>query len=85
MSGRCPGQDARNLRVSLHRCTACGGEVEMFSDETRVRCPHCREFVFKENVPSCVEWCAKARECLGEERWMSLHGEPDAGSEQEGG
>ncbi len=51
----------------------------MFSDETRVRCPHCREPVHKENVPSCVEWCVKARECLGEERWIALHGGPGEG------
>jgi len=80
MAGRCPGQDGRHLSVSLHRCPHCGGEVEMFSDETRVRCPHCREYLWKEEVPSCVEWCVKARECVGEERWSALRGE-DAGGE----
>lgn len=85
MSGRCPGQDGRNLRASIHRCPSCGGEVEMFSDETRVRCPHCREAVYKENVPSCVEWCAKARECLGEDRWRALHGDVKGGGEQNDG
>ncbi len=51
----------------------------MFSDETRVRCPYCREYLWKEEVPSCVEWCSKARECVGEERWGALRGEDDAG------
>ena len=75
MAGRCPGQDDRNLRVSIHRCPKCKSEVEMFSDETRVRCRKCREFVYKESMPSCIEWCAHARECLGEERWKAITGE----------
>ena len=55
-----------------------GGKIpEMFSDEIRVRCPHCRQPVHKDTVPSCVEWCAQARECLGEERWRALRGESE--------
>ncbi len=34
---RCPGQDVRNLRVELHKCPGCGADVEIFSDESRVR------------------------------------------------
>jgi hypothetical protein len=83
MSGRCPGQDGRDLKVSTHTCSYCGGEVEMFSDETRVKCPSCGEYVCKEQLPSCVAWCAKARECLGEERWAALKGEAP-GTEQQG-
>jgi hypothetical protein len=60
--------------VSLHRCPKCRAEVEMFSDETRVKCK-CGEFVYKENLPSCLDWCVKARECLGEERWKAIKGE----------
>lgn len=74
MVSGCPGQDGRNLKVSLHKCPNCGNEVEIFSDETRIKCRKCGNDVYKDNVPSCVEWCAKARECLGEERWKILHG-----------
>jgi endogenous inhibitor of DNA gyrase (YacG/DUF329 family) len=49
--------------------------VEIFSDEIRVKCPKCGEKVYREQVPSCIDWCAKARECLGEERWKELRGE----------
>ena len=28
---RLPGQDGRNLKVSLHKCPNCGNEVEIFS------------------------------------------------------
>ena len=81
MVSGCPGQDGRSLRVSLHKCPDCGNEVEIFSDETRIKCGNCGSYVYKENVPSCVEWCSKARECLGEERWKSLKG--DLGGENQ--
>jgi len=81
MVSGCPGQDGRNLRVSLHKCPNCGNEVEMFSDETRIKCRNCGNYVYKENVPSCIEWCSKARECLGEERWKLLKG--DLGEEHQ--
>jgi NADH pyrophosphatase NudC (nudix superfamily) len=69
---RCPGQDNRRLRVELHKCPSCGYEVEIFSDEIKVKCSHCGEHVFREETPSCIEWCASARQCLGEERWRKL-------------
>lgn len=72
MSSRCPGQDGRNLSADLFTCPSCGAEVEIFSDETRVRCHRCRQFVYREELPSCVNWCAAARQCLGEERWRRL-------------
>ena len=72
MNSKCPGQDMRNLRVSVHICPNCGAEVEMFSDEMRVKCQKCKKYVYREKVPSCIEWCSSARECLGEERWKQL-------------
>jgi rRNA maturation protein Nop10 len=72
MVNRCPGQDGRNLTVSIHKCPVCGHEAELFSDETRIKCRKCGNYIYKESVPSCVQWCAKARECLGEERWKQL-------------
>ena len=74
MSSKCPGQDNRNLRVALYRCPTCETEVEIFSDEVKARCHRCGEMVYKEKMPSCIEWCASARECLGEERWKRLKG-----------
>jgi len=81
MSGQCPGQDGRELRVSMHVCPYCGAEVEMFSDETRVKCHSCGNYVCKDEVPSCIQWCAKARECLGEERWAALMGAAPEGAQ----
>ncbi len=72
MSLKCPGQDDRFLRVELYICPTCRAEVEIFSDETRVKCDECGEWVYREKLPSCIDWCATARECLGEERWEKL-------------
>ena len=72
MRQKCPGQDFRNLRAQLYKCPACGAEVEMFSNETKVKCHQCGKTVYKKKLPSCIDWCASARECLGEERWKQL-------------
>jgi len=74
MDGKCPGQDMRNLRVSVHKCPNCGAEVEIFSDELRVKCPKCKKYIYKERVPSCIEWCTSAPQCLGKEKWEELMG-----------
>jgi ribosomal protein S27E len=68
----CPGQDGRELKVADLICPHCGSEVEIFSDERRVKCHRCGNYVDQEEVPTCAEWCAMARECLGEERWEQL-------------
>ena len=77
MFGRCPGQDIRNLRVQLSKCPNCGTEVEIFSDEPKVKCHHCGEYVYREKTPSCIDWCPQARQCLGEERWKQLMGKDE--------
>lgn len=84
MYSRCPGQNIRNLRVKLYKCPKCGAGVEIFSDELMVRCQKCGEKVYSERAPSCIEWCASARQCLGEERWRQLKGEEE-GSKTSGG
>jgi NADH pyrophosphatase NudC (nudix superfamily) len=75
MYTRCPGQDSIRLRAELHKCPNCVHEVEIFSDEVKVKCPQCGKNVYREKTPSCIEWCASARQCLGEERWRKLRGE----------
>jgi ribosomal protein S27AE len=62
MPMKCPGQDLRNLRVSVHRCPNCGADVEMFSDELRVKCQKCGVKVYREQAPSCIDWCSHARD-----------------------
>ncbi|HUV75482.1 MAG TPA: hypothetical protein VMW00_02390 [Dehalococcoidales bacterium] len=74
MDSRCPGQDGRNLRVELYKCPNCGSEVEIFSDELKVKCHQCGEYIYKDKIPSCIDWCNSARQCLGEERRKALKG-----------
>jgi len=75
MDSRCPSQDGRNLRVELYKCPNCGAEVEIFSDELKVKCHQCGKYIYKEKMPSCIDWCASARQCLGEERWKAFKGD----------
>lgn len=68
----CPGQDRRFIKAEIRKCENCGYEVEMFSDELKVKCPRCKSVVFREKTPSCIDWCIKAKECIGEKRWNEL-------------
>ena len=71
---RCPGQDMRKLTVSYHPCPKCGKPVEFFSDEMRIRCPHCKTMVHKDQAPSCIQWCKAARDCLGPDLYDQIVG-----------
>jgi len=70
MYSKCPGQDFRNLRVALYKCPHCGAEVEIFSDEIKVKCHRCGEKVYRGKIPSCIEWCAdEALELITKDVW----------------
>lgn len=71
---RCPGQDSRNIEAYSVVCPGCSYEVEIFSDEIKARCPRCGACVFKEKLPSCVDWCKSSRQCLGDEQFRRLKG-----------
>lgn len=64
MFNHCPGQDIKTLRAAIYLCPSCGAEVEIFSDESAVKCYRCGNMVRTEATPSCVEWCAQASKCL---------------------
>ncbi len=71
MDGRsfCPG--SRTLREPTPEdfpCPRCGTLVEIWSDEVRRRCPSCGMPVARAGStgPACAEWCAAARQCLGD-------------------
>ena len=68
----CPGQDSRNLTTSYHPCPACHYAVEFFSDELVRRCPKCKAEVTREQMPTCIQWCQAARECIGAERYDAI-------------
>ena len=66
MTGNCPGQDKRKVKPEPIVCPACGYEAEIFSDEIKARCPQCRQVFYRQVLPTCVEWCVAAKECLGD-------------------
>jgi len=74
MEFKCPGQDGRNIKAEELQCSECGYKVEIFSDEVKVSCPQCHSLVCRQRLPSCVDWCKFARECVGEEKWIKLKG-----------
>jgi len=74
MFNQCPGQDGRKAVAESIVCAQCGYEAEIFSDEIQVQCPQCKNLICKERLPSCVNWCKAAKECVGEERYKQLRG-----------
>ena len=73
MLDKCPG--AAKIRTPIpayKKCPDCGEEVEIWSDELKVKCTKCGATVFKEDTPSCIEWCRYAKECIGEEKYNKL-------------
>ncbi|MCX5700596.1 MAG: phosphohydrolase [Candidatus Omnitrophica bacterium] len=74
MINKCPGQDDRNIKAEPIRCPDCGYTAEIFTDEIKVKCPKCKGFICRSRLPSCVDWCKAARECIGEEKWKQLKG-----------
>lgn len=65
---KCPGQDSRNISPENIKCPSCGYKIEIFSDEVKVKCPKCKATACRVRLPSCVDWCKYASECVGEER-----------------
>lgn len=72
MISKCPGQDSRNLKTETIVCRDCGYKIEIFSDEIKIKCPKCKNLVCRDRLPSCIDWCKYAKECLGQTRWQNL-------------
>ncbi|MBI4981551.1 MAG: phosphohydrolase [Candidatus Omnitrophica bacterium] len=71
---KCPGQDDRNLKSENIVCSQCGYKAEIFSDEVKVKCAKCGNLICRKRLPSCVDWCKYAKECIGEKKWKELKG-----------
>lgn len=69
----CPG--SANITgtptLAVKRCPQCGSEVELFSTDLQVSCSKCG-FIVYNDIQSCIKWCKKARECVGEEKYLEL-------------
>ena len=66
---RCPGQDQRFWKpddIFEVKCPACGGTVEFFKDEPKLKCRRCRQMVVNPKIDlGCAQWCQYAEQCLG--------------------
>jgi hemerythrin-like domain-containing protein/DNA-directed RNA polymerase subunit RPC12/RpoP len=76
MAKSCPG--SRTIREpvpELVKCANCGAEVEIWSDELSAACAKCGTRAFKEQRPSCIDWCPAAKECIGIEAFKRMRPE----------
>lgn len=74
---KCPGSRIiREPVPELVNCPNCGKEVEIWTDELRTTCSNCGTKVFREQQPSCIEWCSYAKECVGPEVFERLKLQP---------
>ncbi|MBI4285730.1 MAG: hemerythrin domain-containing protein [Chloroflexi bacterium] len=74
----CPGSlKIREPVPEYMTCPNCGAEVEIWTDEVRATCK-CGTKVFREQRPSCIDWCAYAKECVGPDVYQRLRQEAAA-------
>jgi len=72
MLDKCPGTSfLRTPTLKLKNCPECGGEIEIFSTDTKVVCRKCG-FIIYNDIGSCIQWCRYAQDCLGEELYNKL-------------
>ncbi|MEW6620734.1 MAG: hypothetical protein AB1422_15600 [bacterium] len=71
MFDKCPGlANISTPTLKIKECPDCKEEVEIFSNETMVRCK-CG-FIVYNDIQSCLQWCKYAKECVGEKIYNKL-------------
>ncbi len=69
----CPGSaDIKQPKPEEIVCRFCGAEVEIWSDETEAGCKSCGKINTRILGPSCLDWCAFAKECVGEDKYRRI-------------
>lgn len=61
----------RTPTLSEKTCPRCGNIIELFSIDTQVACESCGFVAYNDQL-SCVQWCAHARKCVGDETYERL-------------
>ena len=71
MAFKCPGSfNIRQPQPEEITCPYCKKKAEIWSDEAKTVCPGCKRKVFREEgLMSCLDWCAYAKECVGEKTY----------------
>ena len=83
LADSCPG--SRLIRQPVPEdiaCIHCGAEVEIWSFEAITRCPNCGGVVCRTQGATCLDWCAAAKQCVGEETYARIMAERDAARAQ---
>ena len=80
-------QGAARLRTPTweeKKCPRCGNMIEIFSCDSQMACVKCGFVIYNDQL-SCVKWCPKAKECVGEEMYNMLMqvGEKQKGRQKE--
>jgi transcription initiation factor TFIIIB Brf1 subunit/transcription initiation factor TFIIB len=47
-------------------CPNCKREIEIWTDESRVKCACCGNIATRKIGQSCIEWCKYAKYCVGD-------------------
>ncbi len=65
----CPGSKRIKTPYPEEVKCSCGMVVEIWSDEASAICKHCKKEVSRQMLPTCLDWCSMARECVGEMKY----------------
>ena len=69
----CPGAKMiRQPKPEMFDCPKCGAEVEIWTDEAKGVCPHCKTTVLRYQDQSCLEWCKLAETCVGRDAYNNF-------------
>ena len=67
------GCQGKHRTPTIHEkiCPQCGSVIELFSIDTQVTCENCGFIAYNDTL-SCVQWCACAKKCVGEEMYETM-------------
>ena len=69
----CPGsKDIKQPRPEDIKCRFCGSDVEIWTDESETNCKKCGKMNSRLIGPTCLDWCAFAKECVGEDKFRKI-------------
>ena len=80
MTLKCPGMDPAFFKfedIREFKCPHCGGLIEFWKNDVRLKCGHCGMDNFNPTIESsCLSYCKEAVKCLGDksiEQWRETH------------
>ena len=69
----CPGsKEIREPQPEDITCRHCGADIEIWSDENETKCKSCGKTNSRIIGPTCLDWCAFAKECVGEDKYRRI-------------